>query len=224
MGRTRGRSPLLGSLLRPAAARIAFAAVGLALLAAGLAPGAAAQTAAVSIPDADLRTAIEIALKKQPGEPITERDMAGLTVLDARYSGIARLDGLQHAVNMRALYLEGNRISDASSLANLARIQVLVLHSNDISEIDLTAMMDLRFVDLGNNDLTTINLSGQRTRVGENARTSRLYALWLNNNRLTSVDLSGLTALQDRPDGTSPPELREPAAGPQPSGERHGAR
>lgn len=204
MGRTRERVPVLGSVLRPAAARIAVAAVGVALLAAAMAPGAAAQTA-VSIPDGNLRIAVEIALDKQPGEPITERDMAGLTVLDARYSGITRLDGLQHAVNMRGLYLEGNRISDASSLANMSRMQVLILHSNDISEIDLTAMTDLRFVDLGNNDLTTIDLSGQRTTVGENARSSRLYALWLNNNRLRSVDVSGLTALQDRPDGTSHP-------------------
>ena len=131
--------------------------------------------------------------------------MARLTVLDASYSDVRRLDGLQHAVNMRGLYLQGNRVSDASSLANLARMQVLVLHSNDISEIDLTAMTDLRFLDLGNNDLTTVDLSGQRTRGGENARTSKLYALWLQNNRLTSIDLSGLTALQDRPDGTSHP-------------------
>ena len=131
--------------------------------------------------------------------------MARLTVVDARYSGVGQLDGLQHAVNMRALYLQGNRISDASSLANLARMQVLVLHSNDIPEIDLTAMTDLRFLDLGNNDLATVDLSGQRTRVGENARDSRLYALWLHNNRLTSIDLSGLTALRDRTDGTSHP-------------------
>ena len=82
---------------------------------------------------------------------------------------------------------------------------MLVLHSNDITEIDLTAMTDLRFLDLGNNDLATVDLSGQRTRVGENARDSRLYALWLHNNRLTSIDLSGLTALRDRTDGTSHP-------------------
>ena len=175
----------------------------LALLAAALAPGAAAQPAAVSIPDAALRGAIEHALGKQSGEAITSGDMSRLTILDASNSGISQLDGLQHAVNMRGLYLQGNRISDASSLANMARMQVLILHSNDISEIDLTAMTDLRFLDLGNNDLATVDLSGQRTRVGENARTSKLYALWLHNNRLTFVDISGLTALQDRPDGAS---------------------
>ena len=205
MGLTRPRAEVRGRIFRSAAARIAVAAAGLALLAAALAPGAAAQPAAVSIPDAGLRGAIEDALGKQSGEAITEADMARLTVLDASYSGIGRLDGLQHAVNMRALHLQGNRISDTSSLASMARMQVLSLHRNDISEIDLTAMTDLRFLDLGNNDLTTVDLSGQRTRVGENARNSRLYALWLHNNLLTSIDLSGLTALRDRTDGASHP-------------------
>ncbi len=131
--------------------------------------------------------------------------MALMGILDASHAGITQLDGLQHAVNLRALYLQGNNITDASSLAGLARMQVLSLHGNDIAEIDLTAMTDLTFVDLGGNDLTAIDLSGQRTTVGENARSSKLFALWLNNNRLTSVDVSGLTALRDRPDGTSHP-------------------
>ena len=206
MGLTRPRADVRGGrIFRSAAARIAVAAAGLALLAAALAPGAAAQPAAISIPDAGLRGAIENALGKQSGEAITEGDIARLTVLDASYSGIGRLDGLQHAVNMRALYLQGNRISDTSSLASMARMQVLSLHSNDISEIDLTAMTDLRFLDLGNNDLTTVDLSGQRTTFGENARNSKMYALWLHNNLLTSIDLSGLTALRDRTDGASHP-------------------
>lgn len=204
MGHTRPRANVF-RLRRRVATRIAVTSAALAILTTSLAPGAVAQAAAVSIPDAGLRGAIESALGKQPGEAITEGDMALVGVLDASHAGITQLDGLQHAVNLRALYLQGNSISDASSLASLARMQVLSLQSNDISEIDLTAMTDLRFVDLSSNDLTTIDLSGQRTRVGENARSSRLLALWLNNNRLTSVDVSGLTALRDRPDGTSHP-------------------
>ena len=205
MGHTLRRAAKSRLLRRRAAARIAAAAVALAILAALLAPGAAAQTAGISIPDAGLRSAIESALGKQPGDAITEGDMALVGILDAGNAGITNLDGLQHAVNLRALYLQGNSISDASSLAGLARMQVLFLHGNDITDIDLTAMTDLRFVDLSYNDLTTIDLSGQRTTAGENARDSRLFALWLNNNRLTSVDVSGLTALRDRPDGASHP-------------------
>ena len=195
--------------LRRRVARIAATAAGLALLAAVVAPAAAAQSGSsgVSIPDPYLRSAIESALGKQPGATISEAEMAGLGSLDASYSNVQQVEGLQHAVNLRALYLQGNGISDASSLANLARMQVLVLNGNDISEIDVTRMTNLRFLDLGNNELESIDLSGQRTRVGENPRDSRLYALWLHNNRLTSVDLSGLTALRDRPDGASHPNF-----------------
>lgn len=205
MGHTRPRATVFCLLWRGVVARFSVTSAALAILAASLAPGAAAQTAGISIPDAGLRSAIESALGKQRGDAITEGDMALIGILDAGYAGITTLDGLQHAVNLRALYLQGNSISDASSLAGLARMQVLSLHGNDITDIDLTAMTDLRFVDLSYNDLTTIDLSGQRTTVGENARSSRLFALWLNNNRLTSVDVSGLTALRDRPDGASHP-------------------
>ncbi len=207
MGYTPPRAHALDRLRRRGGARIAATVAGLALLAAGLAPAAVAQTrsSAVSIPDPSLRSAIELALDKQSGETLTEADMARLSSLDARDSNISRVDGLQYASNLRALYLQGNRISDASSLTNLARMQVLVLHGNDISEIDLRRMTDLRFLDLSNNDLATVDLSGQRTRDGANARTSGLYALWLHGNRLTSLDVSGLTALRDRPDGASHP-------------------
>ena len=206
MGDTPRRVHALGRFRRRGEGLIT-AVAGLALFAAVLAPAAAAQTGSsgVSIPDPSLRGAIESALDKQSGATITESEMARLASLDASHSDISQIDGLQHAVNLRALYLQGNHISDASSLANLARMQVLVLNGNGISEIDLTRMTNLRFLDLGNNDLASVDLSGQRTRVGENARNSRLTALWLHNNRLTSIDLSGLTALRDRPDGASHP-------------------
>ena len=207
MGNTWPRVHAHKAPYRGTGVRIAAVAAALALLVVGLAPAAAAQTESqtVSIPDPGLRSAIEDALGKQSGQTITQAEMARLTVLDASHSDVRQIDGLEHAVNLHSLYLQGNRIEDASSLTSLSRMQVLVLHSNDISEIDLTQMTNLKFVDLGNNQLATIDLSGQRTRVGENARSSVLYALWLNNNRLGAFDLSGLTALRDRPDGASHP-------------------
>ena len=162
MGYTPPRVHALGRLRRRGGARIAATVAGLALLAVGLAPATVAQTqsSGVSIPDPSLRSVIELALDKQSGATITEADMARLGSLDAGGSNISDIDGLQHAVNLRALYLQRNRISDASSLTNLTRLQVLILHGNDISEIDLRRMTDLRFLDLANNDLTTVDLSG----------------------------------------------------------------
>ena len=201
-------SPVLepGARRGHAAARVVVAAVVAALVALATVPGAAAQTQSgtVSIPDSNLRSAVVDALGKQSGDAITADEMARLVVLDASNSGVNDVTGLQHAVNLRGLYLQGNRISSVSSLSGLDRMQVLFLQSNDISSVDVTRMRDLRFLDLSNNELTAIDLSGQRTGVGGN-RSSQLYALWLHGNRLTSIDLSGLTALSDRTDGASHP-------------------
>ena len=189
-----------------AGARVVVAAVVAALVALATVPGAAAQTQSgtVSIPDSNLRSAVEDALGKQSGDAITADEMTRLVVLDASNSGVNDVTGLQHAVNLRGLYLQGNRISSVSSLSGLDQMQVLFLQNNDISSVDVTQMTDLRFLDLSNNELAAIDLSGQRTGVGGN-RSSQLYALWLHGNRLTSIDLSGLTALSDRPDGASHP-------------------
>ena len=189
-----------------AGARVVVAAVVAVLVALATVPGAAAQTQSgtVSIPDSNLRSAVEDALGKQSGDAITADEMTRLVVLDASNSGVNDVTGLQHAVNLRGLYLQGNRISSVSSLAGLDQMQVLFLQNNDISSVDVTQMTDLRFLDLSNNELTAIDLSGQRTGVAGN-RSSQLYALWLHGNRLTSIDLSGLTALSDRPDGASHP-------------------
>ena len=204
MGRTRKQT----QTLRCARRRAGIAVAALAAFAMALAPlpSAAAQTESsqVSIPDGALRGAIEQALNKQSGDSITRGDMAGLTYLDARNSGIQDLSGLQHATNLRTLYLHGNRVSDASSLTGLSKMQFLFLPYNDISSIDVRQMTDLRFLNLGGNELTTVDLSSQRTRTGFN---SRLYALWLNDNDLTSFDLTGLTALDDTSGSNSDPSL-----------------
>ena len=201
-------SPVLepGDRRGHAGTRVVVAAVVAALVALATVPGGAAQTQSgtVSIPDSNLRSAVEDALGKQSGDAITAAEMARLVVLDASNSGVRDVTGLQHAVNLRGLYLQGNRIPSVSSLSGLDRMQVLFLQSNDISSVDVTGMRDLRFLDLSNNELTAIDLSGQRTGVGGN-RSSQLYALWLHGNRLTSIDLSGLTALSDRTDGASHP-------------------
>ena len=73
----------------------------------GASPAPAAPRAAVGIADAALRSALEAALDKKAGAPITPQEMAGLTSLDLRGTGVADLTGLEHAVNLAELYLDG---------------------------------------------------------------------------------------------------------------------
>ena len=70
----------------------------------------------VSIPDANLCAVIEDSLGKASGAPITPAEMATLTRLSARDSGIRDLTGLEHATNLTVLLLQKNSISDLSPL------------------------------------------------------------------------------------------------------------
>ena len=59
----------------------------------------------VSIPDPNLRAAIEEALGKASGATITTADMAKLTKLEAANSNISDLTGLEFATNLKSLWL-----------------------------------------------------------------------------------------------------------------------
>ena len=74
----------------------------------------------VAIPDDVVRKRIELALGKAEGEPVTVAEMATLTSLDLSRVVVTDLTGLEHAVNLRELFLGGNAIADLSPLDGLA--------------------------------------------------------------------------------------------------------
>jgi len=77
------------------------------------------------IRDPALRLAVEAALGKEPGAPITEKDIAGLTSLHATYAGIRDLAGLELATALESLHLHENRIRDLSPLSELTQVYQL---------------------------------------------------------------------------------------------------
>ena len=80
----------------------------------------------VDIPDANLRAVVEDSLGKESDAPITQKEMASLTRLDASNSNIRDLTGLEFATHLTGLdlgvarmawrYVNSNRISDLSPL------------------------------------------------------------------------------------------------------------
>ena len=89
----------------------------------------------VTIPDANLRAAIEDALGKAKGATITVAEMKTLHHLDAAKQGISDLTGLEFATNMTWLHLVVNDISDVSALGGLPKLTDLSLWSNNISDV-----------------------------------------------------------------------------------------
>ena len=141
------------------------------------------------IPDANLRAAIETALGKASGAPITADDMETLTNLSAtQNAGISDLTGLEYAANLTELYLGWNNISDLSPLADLTKLIRLDLQSNNTPNLSfLASLTNLTYLSLGGNGITDISpLSGL----------TNLTELWMYGNRITDVSpLSSSTNL-----------------------------
>lgn len=123
--------------------------------------------------DPALRTAVEQALGKKPGAPITAADLAGLTALTTLPGlpgeGIRDLTGLEQATNLAQLELAFHQVADLSPLAGLDRLGVLGMFGNEVA--DLAPLRDL----------------------------PRLQELWLTSNPLSDlsplVEIPGLRTL-----------------------------
>lgn len=104
-------------------------------------------TEAVTLPDVALRAAVAAAAGKEPGETITQADLASLTKLEATSANVANLTGLSHALNLTTLRLGSGSVRDLAPLAGLAQLQVLALGSNAIFDIaplaNLTRLREL---------------------------------------------------------------------------------
>ena len=154
---------------------------------------------AVDIPDANLRAAIEAALGKASGDTITASDMTNLTDLTARNAGISNLTGLEHATNLKSLWLDGeevrpgvwensNSVSDLSPLAGLTQLEALDFWQNSVSDISaLAGLTNLTHLGLVGNNISDVSVLTGLTN---------LESLWLDGNPIADISpLAGLTQL-----------------------------
>ena len=117
-------------------------------------------SAVVAIPDANLRAAIEAALGKASGAPITEAKMKTLTHLTASNADISDLTGLEAAINLTTLALTEDDITDISPLSGLTNLTFLDLANNDITDISpLSGLTNLRTLELRGNPLSASSIN-----------------------------------------------------------------
>ena len=118
--------------------------------------GTALAAPGVTIPDDNLRAALERALRKGEGAPITEAELAGLTEFTATDKSITDLTGIEFCTNLQDLRINHNTISDISALASLTDLQELSLSGNSISDISaLAGLTKLRGLRLKGNELNS---------------------------------------------------------------------
>ena len=176
----------------------------------------------VSIPDPNLRAAIETTLGKAAGALITADEMATLTHLEASNTNIIDLTGLKFATNLTRLELgpekvanewrNSNSVKDLSPLTNLTQLTRLKLWGNSVSDLSpLSGLTNLTKLWLGNNHLSDIspvlgliNLTGlglEGNRISDISALSsltQLKKLWLGSNSISDISaLSSLTQLTE---------------------------
>ena len=161
----------------------------------------------VSIPDANLRNAINKALDKVPNAQITVEDMQALRELRMENRDIQNLKGLEAATHLEFLWINGNSISDLSPLVGLIKLRDVNIRHNNISDISpLSGLISLRWLDISANQIVDIspveglaNLRG--ISVGENHVTdlSPLASLikleWVGVSENPFADLTPLSGL-----------------------------
>ena len=142
----------------------------------------------VKIPDPNLRTAIATALGLLPNAPIFRGHMETLTTLGAPESSIRDLSGIEWALNLKTLYLEGNSLSSVSPLSGLTHLRDLRLSFNPISDLSpVSRLANLTTLYLDRNQIADISAISGLTNLRE---------LGLDDNSISDVSpLSGLLNL-----------------------------
>jgi Leucine-rich repeat (LRR) protein len=97
--------------------------------------------AKVQAMDAGLLTAISRARPATTtvSSPVTCRDLAALTTLDAQNLNIGSIAGLEYATNLTLLNLSGNGVRDLTPLEGLTNLNTFLLANNLID--DLTPLL-----------------------------------------------------------------------------------
>ena len=171
----------------------------------------------VHIPNPNLRARIYDLLAyfigKPQNEPIFREDMQAITSCNA--SDLTNdLTGLEFATNLRALWLDGNRITDVSALSELPYLRYLNLERNNITDVstlvpDLSGLKDLE-LHLSRNSISDISSMAGLTSLpklylGQNlisdisvvADLTNLTTLYLTQNSISDISaLTGLTNLE----------------------------
>ncbi|MGX7042963.1 hypothetical protein [Leuconostoc holzapfelii] len=134
------------------------------------------------MPDKNLQTSVQTLLGADV--PLTQANLAKLTVIDLTYSDVTNLKGLEFAKNLQQLDLTGNAISDISPLSQLTQLTNLSLRLNKATQLP-----DLQ--QLQNVPIQQLNLVGDAygsapAQLAGLANLTQLQSLKLVNSKLTT--------------------------------------
>ena len=191
-------------------------------------PDGSGPGSAVLMPDAALRGAVAAALGLGPGDALGVNALASLRALNVRGAGVADLTGLDYAVNLEALDLGRNPVTELWTLGLLPRLRTLNLHGAARDLRPLAGLVGLERLSLRGNGLTDLSALAGRAELrvlslGSNrvsdlrplAGLANLERLHLRGNAVSDrAPLAGLASLRDLDLGGSRAGAPQAGAGP----------
>ncbi len=127
----------------------------------------------VEFADTNLAKAVRRALRLPTGDgvdllKIPKAELEKLTGLEASVKEITDITGLEHATQLKTLYLSYNQIGDITPLAGLAQLATLELRRNQIRDITpLAQLTNLVELDLSSNSISDLTPLTQLTNLVE---------------------------------------------------------
>ena len=150
----------------------------------------------ISIPDPNLASAVRETINLAPNDSITQLVMRRLIGLRGSYREITDLTGLEHAVNVQDIFLDGNQIRDLTPLEGATELILLEVSENPISDMTpLTKLKNLYRLSCRN---------AQISDIAPLARLTNLTELSLVGNPISDITpLAGLANLLELELGSS---------------------
>ncbi|MDW8803070.1 cell wall-binding repeat-containing protein [Clostridium sp. A1-XYC3] len=145
----------------------------------------------VTFTDKNLENVIRKNINKPSGD-IYSTDVKNIIKLDAGYSSINNLNGIDKLTNLRELNLSQNNITNIEALKHLVNLEILHLSNNiDLSDITpITCLYKLKLLNIGSTKIEDIKILGNL---------NNLTILELDNNGLSDIsqleNLNNLTTL-----------------------------
>ncbi|MBR2778364.1 MAG: Ig-like domain-containing protein, partial [Prevotella sp.] len=143
-----------------------------------MAPGDVAIDAA-NFPDKSFRNYLLETFDLDGDGVLTAEQVEGVRYISCPRRNIVSLKGIEYFTNLHELYAEGNMIEsvDLSMNVKIAKVQLMI---NRLTEINVTACPDLRYLHLFHNRLTSLDLTNN----------PKLQILQVHFNELSSLDIS----------------------------------
>lgn len=141
-------------------------------LAAAMQTDLAVLATSVSMPDQNLRAAVNLALGRGSMDAITRGDLSSLTTLSAANLGIADLTGLEFAVNLTSADLSNNHIASFAPLSGLTQLASVNETGNPgyvppvalASDTDVPTLPEWGVMVMGGLLLLSMGYAGRRRR------------------------------------------------------------